>query len=416
MVDVDRHMGGLTPAHAAGLRRLSARASAAPTSSTAAVSHHGGLLSFRPLAESVLARLRAASVPIRPGLSDAEVSRLEADLAVSFPPDLRAILVLGLPSAPGFPDWRPSSSCTDLLLRASLDVPLAAASLQVARGALWPRSWGPRPSDPDRALGVARAALRRSPFLIPVFDRCYIPSRPCLAGNPIFYVDEHRVFCCGFDLADFFQREPAFPPASRRDPHPISSSDPLLPPPPPPPARRSLDAVAGRTPRWIEFWSDAASDRRRRNSSSSASSSSSGSASPRLSDPQRSVDIRSQRRLPGWVDCYLDQIGSVLRSSGWGESDVIEIVGVPPSRFFDGDVEASTAAAIDSEAALDALLVNADRCSQSLRRAGWSPDEVSDALGFDSLRREGRRERPPMELPPEIAAKVEKLAEAVATS
>ncbi|URE34820.1 hypothetical protein MUK42_07112 [Musa troglodytarum] len=391
MVDVDRHMGGLTPAHAAGLRRLSARASAAPTSSTAAVSHHGGLLSFRPLVESVLARLRAASVPIRPGLSDAEVSRLEADLAVSFPPDLRAILVLGLPSAPGFPD------CTHLLLRASLDLPLAAAALQVARGALWPRSWGPRPSDPDRALGVARAALRRSPFLIPVFDRCYIPSRPCLAGNPIFYVDEHRVFCCGFDLADFFQREPAFPPASRR-------------------ARRSLDAVAGRTPRWIEFWSDAASDRRRRNSSSSSSSSSSGSASPRRSDSQRSVEIRSQRRLPSWVDRYLDQIGSVLRSSGWGESDVIEIIGVPPSRFFDGDVEPSTAAAIDSDAALDALLVNADRCSQSLLRAGWSPDEVSDALGFDFLRRGGRRERPPMELPPEIAAKVEKLAEAVPTS
>ncbi|URE34815.1 hypothetical protein MUK42_07112 [Musa troglodytarum] len=385
MVDVDRHMGGLTPAHAAGLRRLSARASAAPTSSTAAVSHHGGLLSFRPLVESVLARLRAASVPIRPGLSDAEVSRLEADLAVSFPPDLRAILVLGLPSAPGFPD------CTHLLLRASLDLPLAAAALQVARGALWPRSWGPRPSDPDRALGVARAALRRSPFLIPVFDRCYIPSRPCLAGNPIFYVDEHRVFCCGFDLADFFQRD---------------SSDPPLPPPPPPPARRSLDAVAGRTPRWIEFWSDAASDRRRRNSS----------ASPRRSDSQRSVEIRSQRRLPSWVDRYLDQIGSVLRSSGWGESDVIEIIGVPPSRFFDGDVEPSTAAAIDSDAALDALLVNADRCSQSLLRAGWSPDEVSDALGFDFLRRGGRRERPPMELPPEIAAKVEKLAEAVPTS
>ncbi|URE34819.1 hypothetical protein MUK42_07112 [Musa troglodytarum] len=409
MVDVDRHMGGLTPAHAAGLRRLSARASAAPTSSTAAVSHHGGLLSFRPLVESVLARLRAASVPIRPGLSDAEVSRLEADLAVSFPPDLRAILVLGLPSAPGFPDWRPSSSSSSYL-------PLAAAALQVARGALWPRSWGPRPSDPDRALGVARAALRRSPFLIPVFDRCYIPSRPCLAGNPIFYVDEHRVFCCGFDLADFFQREPAFPPASRRGPHPISSSDPPLPPPPPPPARRSLDAVAGRTPRWIEFWSDAASDRRRRNSSSSSSSSSSGSASPRRSDSQRSVEIRSQRRLPSWVDRYLDQIGSVLRSSGWGESDVIEIIGVPPSRFFDGDVEPSTAAAIDSDAALDALLVNADRCSQSLLRAGWSPDEVSDALGFDFLRRGGRRERPPMELPPEIAAKVEKLAEAVPTS
>ncbi|XP_074586023.1 uncharacterized protein LOC141841732 [Curcuma longa] len=410
-VDVDRRMTGLATAHAAGLRRLSARAAAsAPSSPSFSVSHCGGLLSFRPLAESILARLRAASIPVLPGLSDAELARLEADFGLSFPPDLRALLVLGLPSAPGFPDWRCPDAAPRLLLRAGLDLPLASASLQVARGALWPKSWGARPADSDRAIRHARAALRRAPLLIPLFDRCYLPATPCLAGNPVFYVDEHKVFCCGFDLADFFQKEPAFHTISDSRPHLIRSPNPPL---PPPPARRSLDSVAGRTPRWIEFWSDASSNRRRRNSSSSYSSSSSSSC--RSASPDRFVEIRSPRRLPSWVVGYLDRVGSVLRSAGWDDSEVMEIVGVPASGMFDGEDEAG-AAAIDSEAALDALLVKADHCSDSLRRAGWSSDEVSDALGFDFRRQQRRGKKEPVKIPSAMALKAEKLAEAVGRS
>ncbi|XP_042439737.1 uncharacterized protein LOC122025048 [Zingiber officinale] len=412
MVDFDRRMSSLATSHAAGLRRLSARACSAPASPSLSVSysHRSGLLSFRPLAESILARLRAASVPVNTGLSEAEIAGIEGHLGFSFPPDLRALLSLGLPSAPGFPDWRSSHR----RLRAALDLPLAAVSLQVARGALWPRAWGRRPTVPDRAMCLSRAELRRTPILIPLFDRCYLPCFPCLAGNPIFYVDEHRLFSCGLHLADFFQREPALYTAS-----PV----PLNPPPQPPPARRSLDAVPGNTPRWIEFWSDAASNHRRSHrhrrkssfstSSFSSSSSSCGSASPTQLDPEQFVEIQPPSRLPIWVDGYLNAVGSVLRSAGWDDSDVNEIVRVPASGMFDADDE-PWEAAIDSEAALDALMVKADRCSDSLRRAGWSPDEISDALGFDFRRHWRRGERSQVKLPPEIALRAEKFAEAVA--
>ncbi|WOL08793.1 hypothetical protein Cni_G17546 [Canna indica] len=389
MVDVDRRMAALSPAHAAGLRRLSARAAASSSSSA----HRLGILSLRPLAETILSGLRAASVPLRPGLSEPELARLEADLAFSFPPDLRALLVLALPSGPGFPDWRASSP--GLLLR----LPVAAAAVQVSRGALWPRSWGPRPADPARALRRARAALRRAPLLLPLFGRCYLPCSPSLAGNPVFYVDDSRVFCCALDLADFFQRH------STSFLHHESSSAPL----------RRIDAVSAR---WIEFWSDAASDHRHRNSSSSSSSSSSSDAGSSSSsspppDPERFVEIRTPR-LPDWVGSYLDGIGSVLKQGGWGESDVREMVHVPASGVFDGGDEPT--AMVDAEAVVDALLVKADRCSNSLRRAGWSPDEVADALGLDIRRRKVKQRRPPVKLPPAIALKVEKLAEAVARS
>uniref|UniRef100_A0ACD5YEJ9 Uncharacterized protein n=1 Tax=Avena sativa TaxID=4498 RepID=A0ACD5YEJ9_AVESA len=399
MVDVDHRMAGLAlAAHAAGLRRLSTRAAAGPSSASASPRH--GLYSFHGVASSVLSHLRASGVAILPGLSDTELARAEAEMGFTFPPDLRAVLALGLPSGPGFPDWRSRAG-----LRAAFDLPVAAASLQIARGALWPRCWGPKPADLDRARRLARSAIRRAPLLVPLFDRCYLPCHPFLAGNPVFFVTDDRVLCCGLDVVHFFTRETSFQPmdvssplASTPSSGTSSSSS----------TRRSLDAACGgQAPRWIEFWSDAASDRRRRDSSSSeasaASTSSSGSGS--CSSPPR-------RSTPRWVDTYLDRLGSVLKKGGWRDREVDEMVEVAASGMFDGE-DAPPAA--DAEAVLDTLLLRTDRCSDSLRRAGWTSEDVSDALGLD-LRRCKEPQRNAVRVPPEIAAKVQRLARAVARS
>ncbi|KAK3133515.1 hypothetical protein QOZ80_6AG0537510 [Eleusine coracana subsp. coracana] len=396
MVDVDNRMAGLAPAaHAAGLRRLSTRAAAGHASASASPRH--GLHSFHGVAGAVLSHLRANGVAILPGLSDAEFARAEAEFGFTFPPDLRAVLALGLPTGPGFPDWRGRAG-----LRAAFDLPLAATSLQTARGALWPRSWGPRPADPDRARRLARAAIRRAPLLVPLFDRCYLPCRPCLAGNPVFFVTDDRVLCCGLDVLHFFSRESSFQPTmevSSPLASPISGSSTSY-------TRRSIDAVCGgQAPRWIEFWSDAASDRRRRDSSSSeASTASSSSSSSSSSSPPR-------RSTPRWVDNYLDNLGSVLRKGGWRDREVDEMVEVDASGLFDDE----DAPAPDTEAVLDALVLKTDRCSDSLRRAGWTSEDVSDALGLD-FRRGKDRSRQAVRVPPEIAAKVQRLAQALARS
>ncbi|CAO2207004.1 unnamed protein product [Urochloa humidicola] len=411
MVDVDRRMAGLTPAaHAAGLRRLSTRAAAGASSSASASPRHG-LHSFAPLAAAVLSHLRASpGVAVLPGLTELELSRAEAELGFAFPPDLRAVLAAGLPSGPGFPDWRARAG-----LRSAFDLPIAAASLQIARGALWPRCWAPRPADPDRALRLARSAIRRAPLLVPLFDRCFLPCRPCLAGNPVFFVTDDRVLCCGLDLLHFFTRDSCFQPAPPSVPPPLffpgeaSAAAAAV----APCTRRSLDAACGggRAPRWIEFWSDAASDRRRRDSSSSEAS----TASSRSSSGCASPPPARRSRTPHWVDAYLDRLGTVLRQGGWRDTEVTEMVEVAAAGMFDGEEAAAAAAppAADPEAVLDALLLKADRCSDSLRRAGWSSEDVSDALGLD-LRRCKERPRPAVRIPPEIAVKVERLAKSVA--
>jgi hypothetical protein len=101
----------------------------------------------------------------------------------------------------------------------------------------------------------------------------------------------------------------------------------------------------------------------------------------------------------------------MLKEAGWEESDVSEMVRVSASDTFDGE----DVVLVNSESALDVLLVKAGRCSDSLRRAGWSSDEVADALGF-GLRREKKERRLAVRIPPEIADKMEKLAHYVALS
>lgn len=400
MVDVDRRMTGLNPAHVAGLRRLSARAAASSGATSLPV--RNGLASFASLADKVMIHLRNSGIQVQPGLSDTEFARAEAEFGFVFPPDLRAVLSAGLPVGPGFPAWRAAGA--RLHLRASLDLPIAAISFQIARNTLWSKSWGPRPSDPEKALRVARNALKRAPLLIPIFNHCYIPCNPSLAGNPIFFVDENRIFCCGLDLSDFFERESLFR-SSESDPQVLkrqrsvseksagSSSN---------FSRRSLDTGLGsagaRTPRWVEFWSDAAVDRRRRNSSASASSS-----------PERFFEM-PRSEIPKWVEEYIEQIGSVLRTGGWSESDISEIIQVSSSGFFEG----GDMVLLDNQAVLDALLLKVDRFSDSLRKAGWSSEEVSDALGFDF--RPEKERKPVKKLSPELVERIGKLAESVSRS
>ncbi|CAI9752847.1 unnamed protein product [Fraxinus pennsylvanica] len=395
MVDVDRRMTGLNPAHMAGLRRLSARAASSAPSTP--LPPRNSLLSFSSLADKVINHLKNSGIQVRQGLSEAEFALAEAEFGFAFPPDLKAVLSAGLPIGPGFPDWRSSGSAR-LQLRASIDLPIASITFHIARNALWSKSWGPRPSDPEKALKIARNALKRAPLLIPVFNHCYIPCNPCLAGNPIFYVDETRIFCCGFDLSDFFDRESSL--FQRPEPNILSkqrsmseksagSSTNF--------SRRSLDTVfGGRTPRWVEFWSDAAIDRRRRNSNSSSSSSSS---------PERYFEM-PRSKIPNWVEEYVTQIGSVLKEGGWAESDVSEIVHVSASGFFEGEM-----VMLDNQAVLDAMLLKADKYSDLLQKSGWSSEEVSDALGFD-FRRE-KEKKPVKKLSPELVERIGKLAESV---
>ncbi|XP_024386120.1 uncharacterized protein [Physcomitrium patens] len=187
-------------AQLAGLKRLSARASAGPsTPGTRRV-----FFSFSAYARSVIDHLKKCEVPIAEGLSDEEFEKIEATYGFTFPPDLKGILQEGLPTGSGFPNWRTGNVQQ---LRMRINLPILRLLHEVAHSRFWWKPWGPRPLEIDHAVRIARSALRKAPLLVPMHGHCYISSAPNDAGNPVFLVYQNNVVYCGYDVADFFERE-----------------------------------------------------------------------------------------------------------------------------------------------------------------------------------------------------------------
>jgi hypothetical protein len=154
------------------------------------------------------------------GLSDAEVTQIEAKFGVLFPPDLKELLQAALPSTTGFADWRYglNSKEGEAAIRQQLHWPLEGMLFDVESNAHWMKDWGPRPADRATRTQIATAAFARYPQLIPIYSHRYLPSRPRIAGNPVFSVYQTDIIYYGFDLADYLSKEFRFelPPCFER--------------------------------------------------------------------------------------------------------------------------------------------------------------------------------------------------------
>lgn len=160
--------------------------------------------SFAAYSKDLISNLHHQSnVPIEPGLTQTELSSIESSFNFSFPPDLRSILREGLPIGQFFPNWRSSSyQQLDILI----NLPILGLCKEVYRRRFWHRRWGDRPVNDDEAVDLAKGFLKKCPVLVPVYRNCYIPTSPCLSGNPVFYVNGLDVKVCSYDVVGFFQQ------------------------------------------------------------------------------------------------------------------------------------------------------------------------------------------------------------------
>ncbi|XP_078430727.1 uncharacterized protein LOC144702552 [Wolffia australiana] len=155
-------------------------------------------------AKTVISQLKEAGIQIAEGISDEEFISIESSLSFSFPPDLRAILQEGLPTDDGFPNWRFASREQ---LRTLFRLPVLNLLDEVARGRLWCEpTWGPKPSVAGAAVATAKNVMNTAPLLVPVYKHFYLPCRPNMAGNPVFFLHQGKVRRCYVDLTEFFQR------------------------------------------------------------------------------------------------------------------------------------------------------------------------------------------------------------------
>ena len=149
-------------------------------------------------------RLRRWGHSITAGLSDAEVSSIEARFSFHFPPDLRGFLQQALPVSGAWVDWRNGS--TEEIQR-GLAWPLDGIIFDIEHNAFWLESWGLRPALLADAIEVARTEVAKVPTLIPIFSHRYMPDEPPHAGNPVFSVYQRDIIYYGYDLASYLGNE-----------------------------------------------------------------------------------------------------------------------------------------------------------------------------------------------------------------
>ena len=148
--------------------------------------------------------LRTAGISIQKGLSDRELSTVENRFGFKFPPDLQALLKLGLPVSEKFPNWRDE---TPEEINERLNWPFDGMCFDIEYNKFWMNEWGVRPTQIAEAFAVARKQVEKAPRLIPIFIHRYIPAEPNESGNPVFSVYQTDIIYYGTDLASYLSAE-----------------------------------------------------------------------------------------------------------------------------------------------------------------------------------------------------------------
>jgi hypothetical protein len=174
----------------------------------------------RNLGQEAMRRLRLRSVcAVDPGLTGAELDRIEQEFGFRFAADHRAFLSAGLPvntrpqpREPGviharpkpWPDWRNGDRDE---LRSLLDWPIEGVLFDVENNGFWYHGWGSHPRDTASALATATRMLAQVPKMVPVYGHRYLPGQPDTFGHPVLSIWQTDIIYYGSDLADYIDRE-----------------------------------------------------------------------------------------------------------------------------------------------------------------------------------------------------------------
>ena len=162
--------------------------------------------------------LKEHGVHFAPGLTEMELSDAEECYGIVFPKALREFYSVGMPvssdppvPAPTlrwdwFPRWNDFSEESTAIIRRQMDWPLTGILHDVENGC-WMKAWGERPEKMEERLEVCRAVFaERSPKLIPVYVRSYVPQMDGEDDPPVISVYGLDTLYYGENLADYLHR------------------------------------------------------------------------------------------------------------------------------------------------------------------------------------------------------------------
>lgn len=154
----------------------------------------------------LISALDAQGVVFVKGLSDPEITAIEATFGLCFPEDLKAFLQAALPVSPSFVNWRAALKSPQIALD-RLSMPLKDLLFDVRKNSFWLNIWGEKPSLSAEQAHVVTAHYARYPKLIPIYSHRFIPSTPSSAGNPVFSMMGTDIIYYGTNLYNYLINE-----------------------------------------------------------------------------------------------------------------------------------------------------------------------------------------------------------------
>jgi len=160
-----------------------------------------------------------------PGLTNKALAELEDVLECRLPFEVGLLLVMGVPAADGWHQWRAPADEVAEWDEQVID----GICFAVEHDDFWFDGWGPRPASLAARFDVVRQEFVDTvPSLFPLFGRHAIPLTPAQEqdssdGNPILFVDHASVAWRGDDLAGWMHQLfevplPMWPAEQRRFP------------------------------------------------------------------------------------------------------------------------------------------------------------------------------------------------------
>lgn len=162
--------------------------------------------------------LKAHGVHFAPGLTETELSNAEECYGIVFPKALREFYAVGLPVSTDppnppptlrwdwFPLWNDFSEESTAIIRDQMEWPLTGLLYDVKNG-YWMKAWGERPEAMEDRLAVCREVYaKRSPKLIPVYVRSYVPQMDGAEDPPVLSVYGLDTLYVGKTFADYMYR------------------------------------------------------------------------------------------------------------------------------------------------------------------------------------------------------------------
>jgi hypothetical protein len=157
------------------------------------------------VAKLAVQKLKDSGYQISEGLTDDEVKRVEVALSAHIPPDLKLLLLEGVPISEGFRNWHEDPQ---KIIADSQDAIEQSLMFDIEQNDYWHESFSDKPKDIEDAKQQALAVVRTWPALMPIYAHRFITTNPQGFGNPVISVSQAvDSIYYGYNLADYLRRE-----------------------------------------------------------------------------------------------------------------------------------------------------------------------------------------------------------------